>query len=125
MAASQVRVPIVIEKEGRTEMVYDIYSRLLKDRIVFCTGSIDDDLANTVVAQMLFLSNQDPKADIHFYINSPGGSISAGLAICTTRSSACLPDCRPSSATSRIAVKKPDSKKSPHNSSPFTSVITA
>jgi ATP-dependent Clp protease protease subunit len=84
MAECQVRVPIVIEKEGRTEMVYDIYSRLLKDRIVFCTGSIGDDLANTVVAQMLFLSNQDPKADIHFYINSPGGSISAGLAIYDT-----------------------------------------
>jgi ATP-dependent Clp protease protease subunit len=84
MTANQVRVPIVIEKEGRTEMVYDIYSRLLKDRIIFCTGPIDEDMANTVIAQMLFLSNQSPKADIHFYINSPGGTISAGLAVYDT-----------------------------------------
>ena len=66
------------------ERAYDIFSRLLKDRIVFLAGGVDDDSANLIVAQMLFLSNEDPKADIHFYINSPGGSVSAGLAIYDT-----------------------------------------
>lgn len=84
MSVNQHLVPIVIEKSGRTERAYDIYSRLLKDRIVFLGGPIDDDTANLVVAQMLFLSNEDSKTDIHFYINSPGGSISAGLAIYDT-----------------------------------------
>ncbi len=77
-------VPIVIEKSGRTERAYDIYSRLLKDRIVFLGGVVNDASANLVIAQMLFLSNEDSKADIHFYINSPGGSITSGLAIYDT-----------------------------------------
>jgi ATP-dependent Clp protease protease subunit len=74
----------VIEKSGRTERAYDIYSRLLKDRIVFLGGPADDESANLIIAQMLFLSNEDNKNDIHFYINSPGGSITAGLAIYDT-----------------------------------------
>ncbi|MGE5611252.1 MAG: ATP-dependent Clp protease proteolytic subunit [Bacillota bacterium] len=77
-------VPIVIEKSGRGERAYDIYSRLLKDRIVMIGGPVTDELANVVVAQMLFLSNDDPKSDIQLYINSPGGSISAGLGIIDT-----------------------------------------
>jgi ATP-dependent Clp protease, protease subunit len=81
MALDQNLVPIVIEKTGRGERAYDIYSRLLKDRIIFMTGPIDDVSANLVIAQMLFLSNEDNKSDIHVYINSPGGSISAGLAV--------------------------------------------
>lgn len=84
MAVNQNLVPIVIEKSGRTERAYDIYSRLLKDRIVFLGGQVDDETANLIVAQMLFLSNEDSKNEIHFYINSPGGSISAGLAIYDT-----------------------------------------
>ena len=81
---NQHLVPIVVEKTGRGERSYDIYSRLLRDRIVFIGGQIDDDLANLVVAQLLFLSNEDPKSDINIYVNSPGGSISAGLAIYDT-----------------------------------------
>jgi ATP-dependent Clp protease protease subunit len=77
-------VPTVIEKTGRGERVYDIYSRLLKDRVIFIGGPVTDETGNLVIAQMLFLSNEDPKADIHFYINSPGGSVSAGLAIYDT-----------------------------------------
>jgi len=77
-------VPIVIEKTGRGERAYDIYSRLLRDRIVFVSGPIEDSSANLIIAQMLFLSNEDSKTDIHFYINSPGGSITAGLAIYDT-----------------------------------------
>ena len=84
MSVNQNLVPIVIEKSGRTERAYDIYSRLLKDRIVFLGGQINDDAANIIVAQMLFLSNEDSKTDIHFYINSPGGSITAGMAIYDT-----------------------------------------
>ncbi len=84
MTLNQNLVPIVIEKSGRTERAYDIYSRLLKDRIVFLGGQIDDAVANLVIAQMLFLSNEDSKTDIHFYINSPGGSITSGLAIYDT-----------------------------------------
>lgn len=84
MTMNQNLVPIVIEKSGRTERAYDIYSRLLKDRIIFLGGAIDDDTANLIVAQMLFLSNENSKSDIHFYINSAGGSISAGLAIYDT-----------------------------------------
>jgi ATP-dependent Clp protease protease subunit len=84
MTLSQNLVPIVIEKSGRTERAYDIYSRLLKDRIVFLGGSIDDDKANLIIAQMLFLSNEDSKNDIHFYINSPGGTVTAGLAVYDT-----------------------------------------
>jgi len=84
MSLNQNLVPIVIEKSGRTERAYDIYSRLLKDRIVFLGGPIDDTVANLIIAQMLFLSNEDSKNDIHFYINSPGGAITAGLAIYDT-----------------------------------------
>ncbi len=84
MVNGQHLVPIVIEKTGRGERAYDIYSRLLKDRIVFLGGGIDDESANLIVAQMLFLSNEDSTAPIHFYINSPGGSVSAGLAIYDT-----------------------------------------
>ena len=84
MTFNQNLVPIVIEKSGRTERAYDIYSRLLKDRIVFLGGSIDDATANLIIAQMLFLSNEESKNDIHFYINSPGGAITAGLAIYDT-----------------------------------------
>ena len=77
-------VPVVIEQSGRGERAYDIYSRLLRDRVVFLGGEVNDETANLIVAQMLFLSNEDPKADIHFYINSPGGSVSAGLGIYDT-----------------------------------------
>lgn len=77
-------IPYVIEKSGREERAMDIYSRLLKDRIVFLGSQINDEVANAVVAQMLFLQSEDPKADIHLYINSPGGSITAGLAIYDT-----------------------------------------
>ncbi len=77
-------VPIVIEKSGRGERAYDIYSRLLKDRIIFLGGPVDDTSANLIIAQLLFLSNEDSKSDIHFYINSPGGAITAGLAIYDT-----------------------------------------
>ena len=77
-------VPIVIEKTGRGERAYDIFSRLLNDRIIFLGGGIDDSIANLVIAQLLFLSNEDSDADIHFYINSPGGSVTAGLAIYDT-----------------------------------------
>ncbi len=77
-------IPYVIEKSGREERAMDIYSRLLKDRIVFLGSQIGDEVANAVVAQMLFLQSDDPKTDIHLYINSPGGSIAAGLAIYDT-----------------------------------------
>jgi ATP-dependent Clp protease protease subunit len=77
-------IPIVIEQTGRTERAYDIYSRLLKDRIIFLGTAIDDFVANVVIAQMLFLQTEDPEKDIHIYINSPGGSVSAGLAIYDT-----------------------------------------
>ena len=84
MADNQHLVPIVIEKTGRGERSYDIYSRLLRDRIVFVGGAIDDEVANLVIAQLLFLSNDDPHADINLYINSPGGNVSAGLAVYDT-----------------------------------------
>ena len=77
-------VPIVIEKSGRGERAYDIYSRLLKDRVVLLGGPVTDETANIIIAQLLFLSNDDPKSDIQFYINSPGGSVSAGLGIIDT-----------------------------------------
>src|SRR3982751_4388704 len=77
-------IPIVIEKSGRGERAYDIYSRLLKDRIILLGGPVTDDSANIIIAQLLFLSNDDPKSDIQFYINSPGGSVSAGLGIIDT-----------------------------------------
>ena len=74
-------VPIVVEQSSRGERSYDIYSRLLKDRIVFVTGPIDDSMANVVIAQLLFLESEDPDKDIHLYINSPGGSVSAGANV--------------------------------------------
>jgi ATP-dependent Clp protease protease subunit len=77
-------VPIVVEQTGRGERAYDIYSRLLKDRIVFLGLPVTDEIANLVTAQFLFLESEDPERDIHFYINSPGGSITAGLAIYDT-----------------------------------------
>jgi ATP-dependent Clp protease protease subunit len=84
MALNSHLVPIVIEQSGRGERAYDIYSRLLKDRIIFLGGGVDDDVANLIIAQMLFLSNENDEADIHFYINSPGGVITSGLAIYDT-----------------------------------------
>jgi len=77
-------IPIVIEQTGRAERAYDIYSRLLKDRIIFLGTAIDDNVANNVVAQILFLQTDDPDKDIHIYINSPGGIVTAGLAIYDT-----------------------------------------
>lgn len=82
--ASGNLVPIVIEKTGRGERSYDIFSRLLKDRIIFVGGGVDDGMANLIVAQLLFLANEDPKSDIHLYVNSPGGSVTAGLGILDT-----------------------------------------
>jgi ATP-dependent Clp protease protease subunit len=77
-------IPFVIEKNGREERAMDIYSRLLKDRIVFLGTQVNDEVANSIVAQLLFLQSEDPKADIHLYINSPGGSVTSGLAIYDT-----------------------------------------
>ena len=77
-------VPIVIEKTGRGERAYDIYSRLLSDRIIFLGGPVTDEVANIVVAQMLFLTNEDAKADVNLYVNSPGGSVTAGLGVIDT-----------------------------------------
>ncbi|MBI4682277.1 MAG: ATP-dependent Clp endopeptidase proteolytic subunit ClpP [Nitrospirae bacterium] len=77
-------IPMVIEQTGRSERAYDIYSRLLKDRIVFIGSPIDDNLANTVIAQLLFLQTEDHEKDIHIYINSPGGVVTSGLAIYDT-----------------------------------------
>lgn len=77
-------IPFVIEQTGRSERAYDIYSRLLKDRIIFIGSAIDDNVANLVIAQLLFLQTEDPEKDIHLYINSPGGIVSSGLAIYDT-----------------------------------------
>jgi ATP-dependent Clp protease protease subunit len=81
---SQTLVPIVVEKSGHGERAYDIYSRLLKERIIFIGSAIDDVVANLIIAQMLFLQSEDPNRDIHLYINSPGGSVTAGLAVYDT-----------------------------------------
>jgi ATP-dependent Clp protease protease subunit len=77
-------VPIVVENTGRGERAYDIYSRLLKDRIIFLGGPVTDEAASLITAQLLFLAHEDPKSDIHLYVNSPGGSVSAGLGIIDT-----------------------------------------
>ena len=77
-------VPIVIEKTGRGERAYDIFSRLLSDRIIFLGGPVGDEVANLVIAQLLFLANDDPKSDISLYVNSPGGSVTAGLGVIDT-----------------------------------------
>ena len=84
MTTKAALIPMVVEKTGSGERAYDIYSRLLKDRIVFVGGEIDDDSANAVVAQLLFLQAQDPEKEVAMYINSPGGSVTAGLAILDT-----------------------------------------
>ena len=84
MTTKAALIPMVVEKTGSGERAYDIYSRLLKDRIVFVGGEIDDDSANAVVAQLLFLQAQDPEKEVSMYINSPGGSVTAGLAILDT-----------------------------------------
>lgn len=77
-------VPMVVEQSARGERAYDIYSRLLKERIIFCVGPVEDQMANLIVAQLLFLESENPDKDIHMYINSPGGSVTAGLAIYDT-----------------------------------------
>ena len=77
-------IPMVIETTGRGERAFDIYSRLLKERVIFLVGQVDDHMANLVVAQLLFLESENPDKDIHLYINSPGGSVTAGLAIYDT-----------------------------------------
>lgn len=77
-------VPMVVEQTARGERSYDIFSRLLKDRVVFCVGTVEDHMANLIVAQLLFLESENPDKDIHLYINSPGGSVTAGLAIYDT-----------------------------------------
>lgn len=77
-------VPMVVEQSARGERAYDIYSRLLKERVIFCVGPVEDHMANLIVAQLLFLESENPDKDIHFYINSPGGSVTAGLAIYDT-----------------------------------------
>jgi ATP-dependent Clp protease protease subunit len=82
--ANSMFVPIVVEQSGRGERAFDIYSRLLKDRIIFLGGPIDDQLSNLVIAQLLFLESEDPDKDIHLYINSPGGIVTSGLAIYDT-----------------------------------------
>jgi len=84
MTRSQSLIPIVVEREGRAERSYDIYSRLLKDRIVFLGAEIDSDVSNVTIAQLLFLANEDAKADVHMYINSPGGSVYTGMGIYDT-----------------------------------------
>lgn len=81
---SQHLIPMVIESTGRGERAYDIYSRLLKDRIIFVTGEIDDEMANLVIAQLLFLQNEDSEADINMYINTPGGAVTSGLGMFDT-----------------------------------------
>ena len=84
MGVINQRVPFVIESTGRGDREMDIFSRLLKDRIIFLTGGVDDEVANLIIAQQLFLSNEDSNSDVHVYINSPGGSVSGGLAIYDT-----------------------------------------
>ncbi len=81
---NQILIPMVIEKTGHGERAYDIYSRLLKERIIFIGSGISDDLSNLIIAQLLYLQSEDPKKDIHVYVNSPGGSVTAGLAIYDT-----------------------------------------
>ncbi len=77
-------IPMVVEQSARGERAYDIYSRLLKERVIFCVGPVEDNMANLIVAQLLFLESENPDKDIHLYINSPGGSVTAGLAIYDT-----------------------------------------
>jgi ATP-dependent Clp protease protease subunit len=114
-------VPFVIEQHGREERVLDIYSRLLKDRIIFLQGVVDDDSANVIVAQLLYLQFEDPKADIHLYINSPGGSVTAGMSIFDTMNyitadvqTYCLGICASMGATLLAAGKKGKRNILPH-----------
>ena len=81
---NQGLIPMVVEQSARGERAYDIYSRLLKERVIFIVGAIEDHMANVIVAQLLFLESENPDKDIHLYINSPGGSVTAGLAIYDT-----------------------------------------
>src|SRR6201998_1992935 len=90
-----ILVPFVVEQTGRGERSYDIYSRLLKDRIVFLGGQINDEVSNLVTAQLLFLESEDPEREINMYINSPGGSVTAGLAIYDTMQFVKPPGSRP------------------------------
>lgn len=106
-------VPYVVERSGREERVFDIYSRLLKDRIIFLQGPIDDVSANLIIAQLLFLQFEDPKSDIHLYINSPGGSVTAGMGIYDTMqyitcdvSTYCIGQCASMGAVLLCAGKK-------------------
>ena len=81
---NQLEIPTVVEESGRGERAYDLYSRMLRDRIVFLVGEVDDPVANTIAAQLLYLESEDPEQDIYLYINSPGGAVTAGLAIYDT-----------------------------------------
>jgi ATP-dependent Clp protease protease subunit len=114
-------VPIVVERSGREERAFDIYSRLLRDRIIFLQGGIDDTSANLIVAQMLFLQFDDPKRDIHLYINSPGGSVTAGLSIYDTMqyitcdvSTYCIGQCASMAAVLLTAGAKGKRNALPH-----------
>ena len=84
VSRNQLEIPTVVEESGRGERVYDLYSRMLRDRIVFLVGEVDDPVANTIAAQLLYLESDDPEQDIYLYINSPGGAVTAGLAIYDT-----------------------------------------
>ena len=114
-------IPIVVERSGREERAYDIYSRLLKDRIIFLQGEVDDYSANLIVAQLLFLQFDDPKSDIHLYINSPGGSVTAGMSIYDTMkyvtcdvSTYCIGMCASMAATLLAAGTKGKRNALPH-----------
>lgn len=115
-------VPIVVEQTSHGERSYDIYSRLLKDRIIFLDGQIDDHLANVIIAQLLFLEAEDPDKDIHLYINSPGGVVTAGLAIYDTMqyirpdvSTICIGSCASMAAVLLTAGKKGKRYALPHS----------
>ena len=98
-------IPMVVEKTGGGERAYDIYSRLLKDRIVFVSGEIEDEMANAIVAQLLFLQAEDAKKEISMYINAPGGSVTAGLAILDTQLWSPEELCRKEKSGSNIYMK--------------------
>jgi len=108
-------IPMVIEQTSRGERAYDIYSRLLKERVIFCVGPVEDHMANLIVAQLLFLESENPDKDVYLYINSPGGSVSAGLAIYDTmqfirpRSAPCASARRPAWARSSWPAGTPAS----------------
>jgi ATP-dependent Clp protease protease subunit len=115
-------IPYVVERSGREERSYDIYSRLLKDRIIFLQGEVDDESANLIVAQLLYLQFEDPKADIHLYLNSPGGSVTAGMAIYDTMryvacdvATYCIGICASMAATLLAAGTKGKRNALPHS----------